>query len=56
MPFLKDDEVNESQPWPCAPEDLELGVLDDTPELEDLIEEARGIYLEVVDSPSNYVN
>jgi len=31
-------------------------ILDDSPEIEGLIEDARALYLETVESPSRYVN
>ena len=52
---LEDDGLNESQPWP-TPTGEPAEVLDDGPEIEDLIEDARALYLETVESPSCYVN
>ncbi len=52
---LEDDDQNESQPWP-TPEGEPVPILDDGPEIEDLIEDARSLYLVTVESPSRYVN
>ena len=52
---LEDDGLNESQPLP-TPDGEPATVLDDGPEIEDLIEDARSLYLETVESPSRYVN
>ena len=52
---LEDDGQNESQPWP-TPDGEPAAILDDGPEIEDLIEDARALYLETVESPSRYVN
>ena len=52
---LEDDGQNESQPWP-TPEAEPTAALADGPEIEDLIEDARALYLETVESPSRYVN
>ena len=52
---MEDDGQNEFQPWP-TPEGEPLPVLDDGPEIEDLIEDARSLYLATVESPSRYVN
>ena len=51
----KGDGLNESQPWP-TPEGERAAILDDGPEIEDLIEDARSLYLATVESPSRYVN
>jgi hypothetical protein len=53
--LLEDDGQNESQPWP-TPEGEPVPILDDGPEIEDLIEDARSLYLETVEPPSRYVN
>ena len=52
---MEDDGQNESQPWP-TPDGEPVPVLDDGPEIEDLIEDVRSLYLETVESPSRYVN
>jgi hypothetical protein len=52
---LEDDGLNESQPWP-TPDGEPVLILDDGPEIADLIEDARALYLETVVSPSRYVN
>ena len=52
---LADDGLNESQPGP-TPDGEPAAILDDGPEIEDLIEDARALYLETVESPSRYVN
>ncbi len=52
---LEDDGLNESQPW-RTPEGEPAAILDDGPEIEDLIDDARALYLETVESPSRYVN
>ena len=52
---LEDDGLNESQPSP-TPDGEPAAILDDSPEIEDLIEDARALYLETVESPSRYVN
>ena len=52
---LEDDGLNESQPRPVL-DGEPAAILDDGPELEDLIEDARALYLETVESPSRYVN
>ena len=52
---LEDDGLNESQPSPTLGEEP-APMLDDGPEIEDLIEDARALYLETVESPSRYVN
>ena len=52
---LVDDGLNESQPCP-TPDGESAAILDDSPEIEDLIEDARALYLETVESPSRYVN
>ena len=52
---LGDDGLNESQPW-HPPEGEPAAILDDSPEIEDLIEDARALYLETVESPSRCVN
>ena len=52
---MEDDGLNESQPWP-TPDGEPTAVLDDSPEIEDLIEDLRSLYLETVESPSRYVN
>jgi hypothetical protein len=52
---LEDDGLNESQPWP-TPNGEPAVLLDDSPEIEDLIDDARALYLETVESPSRYVN
>jgi len=52
---LEDDGLNESQPSP-APNGEPAAILDDGPEIEDLIDDARALYLETVESPSRYVN
>ena len=52
---LEDDGLNESQPCP-TPDGESAVILDDGPEIEDLIEDARALYLETVESPSRYVN
>jgi hypothetical protein len=54
-PPLEDDGLNESQPRP-VPDGEPAAILDDVPEIEDLIEDARSLYLETVESPSRYVN
>lgn len=53
--LLEDDGQNESQPWPTT-EERPTEVLDDGPEIGDLIEDAQALYLETVESPSRYVN
>ena len=52
---LEDDGQNESQSWP-TPGEEPAAILDIGPEIEDLIEDARALYLETVESPSRYVN
>jgi hypothetical protein len=52
---LEDDGLNESQPRPVL-DGEPAAILDDGPEIEDLIEDARALYLETVESPSRYVN
>ena len=52
---LEDDGLNESQPWP-TPDKEPAEILYDSPEIEDLIDDARALYLETVESPSRYVN
>jgi hypothetical protein len=52
---LEDDGLNESQPWP-TPDGEPVPILDDGPEIEDLIEDARSLYLVTVKSPSHFVN
>ncbi len=52
---LEDDGQNESQPWP-TPGGEPVPVLHDGPEIEDLIEDARSLYLETAESPSRFVN
>jgi hypothetical protein len=52
---LEDDGLNESQPRPVLVGEP-AAILDDGPEIEDLIEDARALYLETVESPSRYVN
>ena len=52
---LEDDGLNESQPRPVL-DGGPAAILDDGPEIEDLIEDARALYLETVESPSRYVN
>lgn len=52
---MEDDGQNESQPWP-TPDGEPAAILDDGPEIEDLIEDVRTLYLETVESPSRYVN
>lgn len=50
-----DDGLNESQPSSTLDGEPAV-ILDDGPEIEDLIEDARALYLESVESPSRYVN
>ena len=52
---LEDDGLNESQPRPVL-DGEPAAILDEGPEIEDLIEDARALYLETVESPSHYVN
>ena len=52
---LEDDGQNESQPWP-TPDGEPAAVLNDDPEIGDLIEDARDLYLETLESPSRFVN
>jgi len=52
---LEDDDLNESQPWP-TPDGEPTAVLNDGSEIEDLIEDARALYLVTVESPSRYMN
>jgi hypothetical protein len=52
---LEDDGLNESQPSQTL-DGEPAAILDDGPEIEDLIEDARALYLETVESPSRYVN
>ena len=52
---VDDDGLNESQPWP-TPTGEPVAILGDGPEIEDLIEDARSLYLETVESTSRYVN
>lgn len=52
---LEDDGLNESQPRPVL-DGEPAAILDDGPEIADLIEDARALYLETVESPSRYVN
>jgi hypothetical protein len=52
---LEDDGLNESQPRPVL-DGEPAAILDGSPEIEDLIEDARALYLETVESPSRYVN
>jgi hypothetical protein len=52
---LNDDDLNESQPSPTRDGEPAV-ILDDGPEIEDLIDDARALYLETVESPSRYVN
>ena len=52
---LEDVGLNESQPRP-TPEGAQVPVLDYGPEIEDLIEDARSLYLVTVESPSRYAN
>jgi hypothetical protein len=51
----EDDGLNESQPSP-TPDGEPTAVLNDDPEIKDLIEDARALYLETIASPSRYVN
>jgi hypothetical protein len=53
--LLEDDGLNESQPCP-TPGGESAAILDDSPEIEDLIDDARALYLVTVESPSRYVN
>jgi hypothetical protein len=46
---LKDDGLTESQLWP-TPDGESAVILDDSPEIDDLIEDARALYLESVES------
>jgi hypothetical protein len=52
---LEDDGLNESQPCP-TPGGESAAIPDNSLEIEDLIEDARALYLETVESPSRYVN
>ena len=52
---LEDHGLNESQPRPM-PDGESAAILDDGPEIENLIEDARVLYLETVESPRRYVN